>query len=110
MHDRAPIRARAAAGVSIRAIARELGISRNTVRRALDPARPDHYARPSRLAEFEGPLREVLEEWPLMPATWLAVRVGWSGSLAHFCSLVNRVRPDVLANRPETPLIRPMTW
>ncbi|MFJ1709762.1 helix-turn-helix domain-containing protein, partial [Kitasatospora sp. NPDC088346] len=56
----------------IRAIARHLGISKNTVKRALDGDRPPVYQRPlkgSAVDAFEPAIRELLKATPTMPAT-----------------------------------------
>lgn len=96
MHARGPIRTLHAAGHPIKAIARDLGIARNTVRRAIDPSRPDHYRRLSRLDDVEPQLLEVLAQYPHMPATALAYRVGWTGSMSTFTARVRLVRREVL--------------
>lgn len=98
MHDRAPIRSLRAGGMPLRAIARHLGIDRNTVRRALDPSRPDHYERPSRLDALADDAREVLAEFPYMPAAGVARRLRYRGSLSHFTPWVNGIRKEVLAD------------
>ena len=55
-----------AQGKSVRAIARELGISRNTVRAALASDKPPKYTRPTRpnpqLKPYADQIREMLEE------------------------------------------------
>ena len=92
MHDRAPIRELHSDGAPIRAIARDLGIARNTVRAALDPSRPDVYARRSQLDDVEPAIREVLQRYPLMPAAGIARRLGWRGSMTTFQERVRAVR------------------
>lgn len=39
-------------------------------------------------------MRQLLEETPEMPATVVAERVGWTGSIRWFRDNVNRVRAD----------------
>lgn len=63
----------------IRAIARQLGISKNTVKRALANDRPPKYERPAKgsvVDAVEVQLRELLRETPTMPATVIAERIG----------------------------------
>jgi len=96
VHDRAPIRALAARGVPIRAIARDLGISRNTVRRALDPERPDHYVRASHLDALGADVRTVLAAYPHMSAAGVARRLHYRGAHSHFTPFVNQIRREVL--------------
>lgn len=103
MHDRRPIRALHAAGRPIRAIARDLGISRNTVRRALDVSRPARYVRRSRLDDLEPAIREVLVAYPHMPATGVAWRLGYRGSMSTFTERVRLVRREVLYGGPRVP-------
>lgn len=92
MHDREPIRALHAEGRSLRGIARDLGISRNTVRRALAPDRPDTYRRPSRLDPLEPAIRETLAAYPAMPAYGIAHRIGWDGSLSALRARIRALR------------------
>ena len=57
-------------GMPIRAIARKLGISRTTVRRAVSSDRPPKYERAPKgsiVDEVEPRIRELLEVWPDMP-------------------------------------------
>jgi transposase len=73
-----------AEGVPIKAIARRLGISRNAVRRALAADGPPKYQRPARgsaFAAFEPETLRLLAEFPDMPASVLAQRVGWTGDV-----------------------------
>lgn len=74
-------------GMSRRAIARRVGVSRTTVDRALSSSRPPHYQRPPVVSVFDAVevrVRELLRVTPDMPATVLAERVGWSGSPSWF--------------------------
>lgn len=76
----------------MRAIARDLGVSRNTVRRAVRG--PGTYCpERSRLDELEPVIVETLARWPLMPAAGVARRVGWSGSMSAFTARVKVLRP-----------------
>jgi transposase len=68
----------------IKAIARTLGISRNTVRAALASDAPPRYERKptgSAVDAFEPRIRELLQAYPAMPATVIAERIGWERGL-----------------------------
>ncbi|MEV4502621.1 ATP-binding protein [Streptomyces klenkii] len=68
----------------VRAIARKLGISRNTVRRAVASDAPPKYQRAPKgsiVDAVELQIRELVEQWPDMPATVIAERIGWTRSL-----------------------------
>ncbi len=85
-----------AEGMPIKAISRRLGISRNTVKRALGSVGPPKYERPpkgSASDEFEPRIRALLAEFPDMPATVIAERVGWSRSITVFRERVTALRP-----------------
>lgn len=97
MEDWALIRRLAAEGVPKAAIARRLGISRNTVAAAVASDGPPTYERragPTSFTPYEARVHQLLAETPDMPATVLAERVGWSGSIRWFRDNVNRVRTD----------------
>jgi len=84
-------------------IARELGISRNTVAKAIASAGPPQYSRPpvvTSFEPFEGQVRQLLEATPSMPATVLAERVGWTGSATWFRQSVALIRPDYAPTDP----------
>src|ERR1043165_2980266 len=73
-----------AEGMPIKAIARRLGIARNTVRKALVAAEQTKYGRRwkgSIVEAVEPQIRELLKEFPEMPATVIAERIGWERSL-----------------------------
>jgi transposase len=83
-------------GVSQAAIARRLGISRNTVARALASDRPPKYQRAPRgsaVDAFDARIRSLLAEWPTMPATVIAERIGWTRSLTVLKDRVRQLRP-----------------
>ena len=68
----------------IKAIARILGISRNTVRAALASDAPPKYVREpagSIVDPVEPRIRELLRAYPTMPATVIAERIGWTRSI-----------------------------
>lgn len=84
-------------GVAIKAIARRLGVSRNAVRRALARDAPPKYVRAPKgsiVDAVEPAIRELLREHPRMPATVIAERVGWTGSITWFRDNVRRLRPE----------------
>lgn len=79
-----------------------MGIGRETVRRALASDGPPRYERkpaPTAFEPFEARVRAILEEHPDMPATVIAERVGWGGSITWFRDNVRRLRP--LYRRPD---------
>jgi transposase len=84
-------------------IARQLGISRNTVAKAIASADPPEYSRPpapKTFDPFEQQVRQLLSETPSMPATVLAERVGWEGSATWFRRNVAAIRPDYAPTDP----------
>lgn len=85
-----------AEGMPIKAIARRLGVGKNTEKRALASDGPPRYQRESRgsaVDAFEPRVRELLAEFPDMPATVIAERVGWTRSITVFRSRVSELRP-----------------
>lgn len=96
MKDWAAIRQLVGEGVPQRQVARDLGISRETVRAALASDRPPSYERkqgPTAFDEYEPRVRDLLTRFPGMPATVIAERVGWAGSPSWFRQNVARLRP-----------------
>jgi hypothetical protein len=90
-------------GLSIRAIARRLGLSRDAVARAVKAAGPPKYSRiagPSAFDRFEPHVRQLLAQFPAMPASVLAERVGWPGSPSWFRKKVARLRIDYAPKDP----------
>lgn len=103
------IRRLVADGVPRRQVARDLGIGRATVDRAVASERPPKYERPvvpTSFTPFEPHVRQLLEGTPDMPATVLAERVGWTGSITWFRDNVRRLRPE---HRPVDPSDR-LSW
>jgi hypothetical protein len=68
------------------------------VTRAVNSTEPPKYERAQVAATsftpFEPRVRELLAEFPDMPATVLAERVGWEGSSSWFRENVARLRPE----------------
>lgn len=88
---------------SQRAIARQLSIARDTVASALASDGPPKYERaaaPSAISEIEPRIRALLTAYPGMPATVIAERVGWSGSISWFRERVRAIRPEYLTADP----------
>jgi transposase len=110
LEDWALIRRLAAEGVPKARIAERLGISRNTVASAVSSSTPPKYARPplevTSFTPFEERVKALLAEFPDMPATVIAERVGWSGSSSWFRENVARLRPE---HRPVDPADR-LVW
>ncbi|MEV7771097.1 IS21 family transposase [Kitasatospora sp. NPDC086791] len=87
----------------IRAIARHLGISKNTVKRALATDRPPVYQRPlkgSAVDAMEPAIRELLKATPTMPATVIAERIGWERGMTILKERVRELRPAYLPVDP----------
>jgi transposase len=92
-----------AEGMPIKAIVRRLGVGRNTVRRALAADGPPSYSRPvkpSIVDVVEPQIRALLAEWPSMPTTVIAERVGWQRSMTVFKDRVRQLRPLFVAPDP----------
>lgn len=90
----------------IRAIARKLGIARNTVRRAVADNEPPKYRRAAKgsiVDSVEPQIRDLLEQWPEMPTTVIAERIGWSRGMTVLKERVRELRP---AYRPVDPASR----
>jgi transposase len=85
-----------AEGMGVKAIARRVGVARNTVREALRSEGPPRYVRKgpgSAVDAFEPAIRELLAETPGMPATVIAERVGWERSMTVLKDRVRELRP-----------------
>jgi len=102
--DRAEIRRlHRAEGLSVRAIARVRGVSRNTVRNALNASGPPKYQRRpagSVVDAAEPRIRELLQAYPRMPATVIAERIGWQNSIRVLSGRVAELRPLYLPPDP----------
>jgi transposase len=96
VEDWALIRRLVADGVPQRQVARQLGIGRSTVARAVASEVPPKYERkpvPTSFSPFEPRVAALLAEFPEMPASVIADRVGWEGSPSWFRENVAQLRP-----------------
>jgi len=87
----------------VKAIARVMGISRNTVRAAIASDRPPKYERPRKGSvtdAAEPRIRELLKAYPTMPATVIAERIGWDRSVRVLRNRVAELRPAYLPPDP----------
>jgi transposase len=85
-------------GVPIKVIARSMGISKNTVRKALRADRTPRYERPAQgsvVDAVEPRIRELLQVTPTMPATVIAERIGWEHSIRTLRTRVSELPPPV---------------
>ncbi len=83
-------------GLSIKEIARQMGVARNTVRTALRSDEPPAYRRAttgSIVDPVEPEIRRLLMGTPRMPATVIAERIGWTHSLTVLKDRVRELRP-----------------
>jgi transposase len=90
-------------GMPIKAIARLMGVGRNTVRRALAAEGPPKYqraARGSKVDAVEPQIRELLRAYPRMPATVVAERVGWAYGITILKDRIRELRPLYLPPDP----------
>ncbi|MEV0700022.1 IS21 family transposase [Saccharopolyspora sp. NPDC050389] len=95
-----------AEGMSIKAITRRLGISRNTVRKALASHEAPRYVRAGKgsiVDAVEPRIRALLAEFPEMPTSVIMERVGWTRGKTVFFERVNQLRP---LYRPPDPASR----
>jgi transposase len=80
----------------IKIIARVVGCSKNTVKKALDAEAPPTYRRGPRgsVADAVEPrIRELLQACPTMPATVIAERISWPYSIRTLSGRVAELRP-----------------
>ncbi|HUC36728.1 MAG TPA: IS21 family transposase [Acidimicrobiales bacterium] len=90
-------------GLSIKEIVRQLGVARNTVRMALRSDEPPAYRRErsgSIVDPVEPEIRRLLMQFPRMPATVIAERIGWERSLTVLKDRVRELRPLYLPPDP----------
>ena len=89
--------------LGIKTIARRLGLARNTVRAALVADAPPRYERSpggSVVDGFEPRIRSLLAQFPDMPATVIAERLGWEHSSSLLRARVALLRPLYRAADP----------
>lgn len=99
-------------GMPIKAIARHLGMSRNTVRKALEADSPPtpRQRRGSAIDPFEPRIRALLAECPTMTATEIASRIGWNRSMTVLRDRVRALRAGAEeAASPRGPTVSPST-
>jgi hypothetical protein len=85
-----------AEAMGVKAIARKLGVARNTVRSALRSDVAPHYEREgpgSAVDAFEPAIRRLLAVTPDMPATVVAERIGWTRGITVLRERVAELRP-----------------
>jgi transposase len=92
-----------AEGMPIKQVARVMGCSKNTVKRALAAGGPPRYERApqgSIVDPVEPRIRELLQVWPTMPATVIAERIGWTRGLTVLKDRIRELRPVYLPADP----------
>jgi transposase len=92
-----------AEGMSIKAIARRMEVARNTVREAVRSELPPRYERArsgSVVDAVEPEILALLREFPEMPATVIAERIGWERSIRVVRDRVAELRPLFVAPDP----------
>jgi hypothetical protein len=97
LEDWALIRRLVAEGVPKARVAQRLGVSRTTVVKAVSSDAPPRYQRraaPTSFSPFEVRVRALLADDADLPATVIAERVGWTGSITWFRENVKRLRPE----------------
>ena len=105
VHEWARVRELYREGVSKKAIARRLGMSRNTVARLLASAEPPRYEREpagSQLDPFRGAVLEMLRQDASVPATVIREhlqRSGYGGGITILKEYLASVRPQFKAAR-----------
>lgn len=85
-----------AEGLGMKAISRQLGVARNTVRAAIRSSAPPNYARPAKgsLVDASVPaICELLRACPTMPATVIAERIDWPHGITILRDRVAELRP-----------------
>jgi transcriptional regulator with XRE-family HTH domain len=95
-------RLRRAEGLAISAIARRLGVARNTVKKALCSEGPPRYRRAAKgsiVDAVEPQIRVLLQEFPDLPSTVILERVGWTRGKTVLFDRIQQLRP--LFARPD---------
>lgn len=90
-------------GVPKARIAAQLGVSRNTIAKAVAAERAPVFRRPevpSVFDSFEAEVRALLSQTPSMPSTVIAERIGWTGSASWFRKRVALIRPEYVPADP----------
>jgi transposase len=90
-------------GLSIKEIARQVGVARNTVRTALRSEAPPSYRRKkgsSIVDAVEPEIRRLLMATPRMATTVIAERIGWARSMTVLKDRVRELRPLYLPPDP----------
>src|SRR5262249_51554860 len=108
LEDWALIRRLAAEGVPKAQIAVRLGIFRTTVVKAVASDVSSKYERkpaPTSFLPFEPRVWALLADCSEMPATVIAERVGWEGSISWFRQNVRRLRPEHRSPDPADRLV-----
>lgn len=85
-----------AEGMGIKAIARHMKVARNTVREAIRSDGPPRYERAgtgSIVDAVEPQILGLLREFPSMPATVIADRIGWSHGMTVLRDRISELRP-----------------
>jgi transposase len=92
-----------AEGLAIKEIARLMGISKNTVKAKVAADAPPKYERPavgSVVDGYEPRIRQLLKDFPTMPATVIAERIGWDRGMTVLSARVRELRPVYLPPDP----------
>src|SRR5215210_6638198 len=87
----------------IKIIARVVGCSKNTVKKAIAAQEPPAYRRQARgsvVDPVEPRIRELLQACPTMPATVIAERIGWRYSIRTLSARMAELRPVYLPPDP----------